>query len=181
VLTLKTQLHSRFKTATRIAFLGVGSELRGDDAAGLLVAEHLEEILPASLGRGKEWKVFLGGTAPENFTGVIKGFNPSHVVIIDSADMRGKAGEVRIIDPQQLSGITFCTHQLPLNIMVDYMRESLQCEVTIIGIQPQSLAFGEGISQQVHDAVHGVAEAIKDALSERGLTPSLRKGLTKKK
>ena len=179
MLTLKTQLQDRLKAATRIAFLGVGSELRGDDAAGLLVVEHLTEILPASLGKGKEWKAFLGGTAPENFTGVIKGFKPARSR--DSADMRGKAGEVRIIDPQQLSGITFCTHQLPLNIMVDYMRESLQCEVTIVGIQPQSLAFGEGISQQVHDAVHGLAEVIKEALSERGLTPSVRKGLTKKK
>ena len=41
---LKTILKKKLKDAKKIAVLGIGSALRSDDAAGLLVAEELKKI-----------------------------------------------------------------------------------------------------------------------------------------
>ena len=80
---LEKFLKNRLKEASRVAILAIGSEFRGDDAAGLLVAENLKKLLKVS---SRKFKVFIGATAPENLTGDIKRFNPSHILLVDSID-----------------------------------------------------------------------------------------------
>ena len=67
---LKTSLKNRLEGAAKIAVLGIGSLLRADDAAGMLVAEEVEKRCGKTKGK-PEVKVFFGETAPENLTGEI--------------------------------------------------------------------------------------------------------------
>ncbi|HQN05393.1 MAG TPA: hydrogenase maturation protease, partial [Anaerolineaceae bacterium] len=67
-------------TRCRVVILGVGNELRGDDAAGVLAVrkllkkkEKLDDVL-----------IIEGAQAPENFTSVIRRFNPHLILIIDA-------------------------------------------------------------------------------------------------
>src|SRR5665647_2924663 len=136
---LKTILKQKLKDAKRIVVLGIGSELRADDAAGLIVAEELKKIKNLKL------KVFLGSTAPENFTGEIIKFKPTHILIVDSVDTDQKPGFILLINPDEVGGVSFSTHMLPVKMMVDYLLASLECEIIIIGIQPKILLFGETI------------------------------------
>ena len=117
-MNIKKELKKRLKGAKRIAVLGVGSELRADDAAGMLVAKNLAN---------KNVEVFLAGAAPENFTGAIKKIKPTHVIIIDCADMKKKPGSVLLIDPARVSGVSFSTHTLPLNILAGYLIKDINC------------------------------------------------------
>jgi len=160
---LTSQLKSRLCKAKRIAVLGIGSELRADDAAGMLVAQGLKDFHP----RQRRLRVFLGSTAPENITGEIKEFRPTHLLIVDSADARKKAGSVILLQPQDLKGVSFSTHQLPLSILARYLSESFDCEILIIGIQPKSVKFGSGLSKEVRRAVKSVAQSISTAISGR--------------
>ena len=153
-------LKSRLKSAKRIALLGVGSELRGDDAAGILVAEALSK----KICRRNNLKVFLGHTAPENLTGEIKKFKPQHLIIIDSADMGKKAGEVSLIDISDLRGVTFSTHQLPVVIMADYLMQATGCEISIIGIQPKQLKFDSQVSQEILKSVKQLVVGLQQVL-----------------
>lgn len=147
-----TALKKKLEGARKVLVLGVGSELRGDDAAGLLVAERLQ---------GKPGiNVILGGTAPENFTGEIKRIKPSHLIIVDSAEFGEKPGSVRLIEPSEVGGYSFSTHSLPMKVMVDYLTNDFPCEVMIIGIQPGSLAFGSPMAEAVRAAVEEVASTI---------------------
>lgn len=161
--SLKIALKKRLEPAQRIALLGIGSELRGDDACGILVAESLKRYsreIPGS----RKFKVFIGGTAPENLTGEIKKFNPTHVILIDAADIGKKAGMIKLISPEEAKGISFCTHQLPLKIMADYLVQSIGCAMFIIGIQPKKIDFGASVSRQVQAAVRTVSAALKGAM-----------------
>ena len=63
-------LKPELKGASKIVVLGVGSELRGDDIAGILAAENLKGKTSDKL------QVLIGGTAPENLTGEIKKLKP---------------------------------------------------------------------------------------------------------
>ncbi|HTY45055.1 MAG TPA: hydrogenase maturation peptidase HycI [Patescibacteria group bacterium] len=161
--SLKTSLKKQLSRAQRIALLGVGSELRGDDAAGILVAKRLAADFRGSRGRQK-FKVFIGATAPENVTGQIKKFKPGQLIIIDAADMNAEAGAVKLIPADRIDGFSSCTHSLPLNILADYLVKSIGCAITIIGIQPKTLAFGSRFSPEVERSAGAVCAAIGSIL-----------------
>jgi hydrogenase 3 maturation protease len=172
--TLKTNLPQRLEGAARIGILGIGSELRADDVAGILVAQRLQELLGVPRLRGlnpaeggtPNVAVFLGGTAPENLTGEIKRFHPTHLVIIDAADLDSEPGAITLMDPDSIGGTTFCTHSLPLKVMIDYLLNSFPCHVTIIGIQPKTLEVGAPVSKEVLDAVKSLAVMLLDAMPQ---------------
>ncbi len=157
---LKKTLKSRLHNSKKIAVLGVGSELRGDDVAGLLVAEGLSGLTGV--------EVFIGSTAPESMTGEIKRFKPTHLVIIDAADMGLVPGAVRSIAVEDIGGISFCTHSLPMNILADYLIDATGCEVIFIGIQPKSVVFGSPLSDEVKKGVASLTDAIRGIMCSRG-------------
>ena len=162
--TLKKILQNRLTAARRIAVLGVGSELRADDASGILAATGLKAAL-AGRKKSRAVKIFLGATAPENLTGEIKRYKPSHLVIIDTAEARKKPGTIFIFKPEEVgAGVSFSTHKMPAKILVDYLVKSLGCEVTIIGIQPKSIDFGKAPSRAVVQAAKKVSLALAGAI-----------------
>jgi hydrogenase 3 maturation protease len=142
----------KLKGASKIVLLAVGSELRGDDAAGLLVAEELQNHKLPNL------EVLIGGTAPENLTGEIKRLKPSHLVIVDAAEMNEAPGTIKLVLPEEIGGFSFSTHSLPLKVMVDFIRQDWPCEVLIIAIQPANLSFGAQVSGAVRRAARQVCD-----------------------
>jgi hydrogenase 3 maturation protease len=163
MVSLKKELESKLAQAKRVAILGVGSDLRGDDAAGILVADLFSKRSPKTR-LGPRCKVFIGATAPENLTGQIKKFKPTHLVIIDSAELGSVAGKVRLIGTEELVGASFYTHKLPLKIMIEYLAKSLNCETIVIGIQPKSLSFCSSPTKPVVTAIKQVSGALKEIL-----------------
>ncbi|MBU1999099.1 MAG: hydrogenase 3 maturation endopeptidase HyCI [Candidatus Omnitrophota bacterium] len=157
--TLIQDLENKLEGSKRIGILGVGSRLRRDDAAGMLVVEKLTKL--EELDTEPVFKIFFGETAPENLTGQIKKFKPTHLVIVDSVEAHKKPGSIILVDPDNTGGITFSTHSLPPKVMADYLVSSLKCKIIILGIQPKDLKFGEEVSPQVEDAVQRVVSAIK--------------------
>ena len=160
---LKALLKVKLKSAKKIAILGVGSELRGDDVAGVLAARHLEAVCSKGSSHSN-CKVFIGETAPENLTGEIKKYKPQHLIIIDSADMGKKAGAVELIDADKAAGLSFCTHNLPIKIMADYLTNDTGCKVSIIGIQPKKISFGISPSKEIIQSAKLIAGAIKECI-----------------
>ena len=164
--TLKINLSQQISHAERLALLGVGSDLRGDDAAGMLVARRLAKTC-GKMGELKNFKIFLGDTAPENLTGEVKKFNPTHLLIVDSADMNELPGAVKLIDPESIEGFSSSTHSLPLNILADYLIKSIGCKIIIIGIQPKVLEFGSCLSAEVEKSVEDISRMIKLTLKSK--------------
>jgi hydrogenase 3 maturation protease len=166
VKKLKATLNQKLNGASRVAVLGIGSEIRGDDAAGIIAAQQIEKISNKKK-LSAEVKVLIGETAPENLTGEIKKFKPSHLIIIDSADINTPPGRVKIINSEDVGGTSFCTHCLPIKVMVDYLLKSLpEMHVIIIGIQPKTIAIGSNISIPVRQAAEDIAATISDSLGK---------------
>ena len=150
-----------WQTGRKIAFLGVGSPLRGDDAVGLYLVAELEKCLPPAPER--ELRFYSGESAPENFTGEIRRFAPTHLILCDAARMDAPPGTFAVIDPASIGGVSFTTHTLPLKIIVDYLIATTGCQVTIIGIQPHNLEFACPLSP----AVKAGADHFVDAFEQR--------------
>jgi hydrogenase 3 maturation protease len=160
VKNLKAALKSKFKNAKKIALIGIGSELRGDDIAGILVAKKLKKY--KEIHKEQKLKVFIGSTAPENITGEIKRFKPTHIVIVDSADLGKCAGEAALIDLNAETGVSFSTHRLATKIIANYLSKSLNCEIMIIGIQPKMLDFAELPSKEIEESSTLISGIIKE-------------------
>jgi len=142
--------------AEKIAILGIGSVLCGDDAAGMELIAYLEEHAPAS-----ERLLLLGGsTAPENFIGEIRHFAPDHLFVVDAAYLDTPVGTIAVVDPADIDGIGFSTHMLPFSVMLDYLHSSCPCPTTCIGITPSNTDFGATLCREVSDAVIHLAEEL---------------------
>ncbi len=157
---IKKELENRLKGAKRIAILGIGSELMSDDSAGMLLVDELNKDKPNN--PKVKLEAFFGSNAPENLTGEIKRFLPTHLLVVDAADVGKAPGEMEFFNHNaDLSGVSFCTHRLPINVMVDYLLKFCPCDVTLIGIQPKTVVFGGSPSPEVKRAVKQLSSLIK--------------------
>jgi hydrogenase 3 maturation protease len=131
----------------------------------MLVAAALQKKCKKD-GQCPQLELFFGATAPENLTGEIKKFAPSHLIIIDAADTSREAGAIEVISPEQVGGISFSTHMMPIKILVDYLLDSIKCKVMIIGIQPKTLEYNAPPSPEVKTSIRQVAAAIESVIRD---------------
>ena len=143
-----------------MAVLGIGHELRGDDAVGLVLAARLK-----SLAAGCDRLLAVeGGAAPENCTGTLRSFKPDLVVLVDAAFMDAPAGTIGWLSWQEASGFSASTHTLPLHLLATYLTSELGCEVALIGIQPAQLNIGAALSPEVAQAASEIGNGIMEEL-----------------
>jgi len=137
---------------TKIAVLGIGNRLRGDDGAGSILAEKLKL---AGI------YAFDGATLPETYTGSIKKISPQTLIMIDVCAMGINPGEYRIIPLEQLSADDeFTSHAMSLVKLIDYLKGYIP-EIIFIGIEPGSLEFGDILTFEVEKAVDDLFDIIK--------------------
>ncbi len=106
----------------------------------------------------------MGETAPENLTGEIRRFAPSHLVIVDSVDFGREPGTVVAADPVEITGISFSTHRLPLFVLTDYIEREMPCRILIIGLQPMTLGLFHEVSAPVAAALDAFSETLIKAI-----------------
>ena len=158
-MNLRAFLQEKIPRGQKTAFLGVGSVLRSDDGAGM----HFIEKLSSAIQRD-DLLMVAGSTAPENFTGVIRGFAPATLFIVDAAFMGLPTGEIQVLEPDQIDGLSFSTHMLPLPVMLKYLELETKCEVICIGIQPCNTELGLSMCEKVSAAAEQLAELFQEVL-----------------
>lgn len=106
--------------------------------------------------------VHFGSSAPENCTGPIRAQAPSHLVIIDAADFGAPPGALTILEREDIAGFSFCTHALPLSIIIDYIATSnVALDVFVIAIQPQEMGFDEPLTPVIEASAQSVATVLR--------------------
>ncbi|HYA48101.1 MAG TPA: hydrogenase 3 maturation endopeptidase HyCI [Burkholderiales bacterium] len=149
----------------RLAVLGVGNTARGDDAAGVRAAEGLAAL--AAAGAMPRLKVFVTHEVPENFTGAVREFGPSHVLVIDAVAAGSPPGTVFIVDPAAVPEEDLSTHRTPLSTLAGYLERTVGCRAVILGIEPAAFAAGTPLSPAVRRAVERVAASLARFASHR--------------
>jgi hydrogenase 3 maturation protease len=133
----------------RVALLGIGNELNGDDAAGVLVARRLKTKLAGC----DHLLIIEAGPAPENFTAPLRRFAPGLVILVDAAEMDEPPGAIAWVDWQQSEGLSASTHSLPPSVLAKYLIHELDCQVGLLLVQAQQVEMGEPVSTPVAQAV----------------------------
>lgn len=143
----------------RVVLVGIGSPIRHDDVVGLRVLELLEGKLPQSV------LLLPTETVPESYTGAIRDFAPTHVLLLDAAHFSGVPGEGRMIPTKMIANVSVSTHSLPLHIFIGYVQKSICPKVALLGIQGVNIELGEGITSLVDEGAKLIAKLLINLLN----------------
>ncbi len=140
----------------RVAVLGIGNELNGDDAAGVEISRRLIALLPAS-----EYRYIVeAGPAPEAFTGPLRRFQPDLVILVDAGQMDEPPGTIRWFEWQQAAGFSASTHTLPPTVIARFLLSEMHCAVGLLLVQAVSVEFDAPVHPAVQQAVVEAADAL---------------------
>lgn len=143
---VKTLLNE-FKNKS-ILFVGVGNVLKRDDGVGVYICNSIhysENIRPLTVE-----------VSIENYIGKINDLNPDLLILIDSMDFSREPGYYELLPIEKVNGYTTNTH----NITLDKVSELFNSQVYILGLQPKTIKFGEGLSEELKKAADQVIEEI---------------------
>lgn len=135
----------------RLTILGIGNELNGDDVAGVLIVRHLKKKLP----KFDLIQLIEGSIAPENYSSVIRKFNPDWIWLIDAAVFSENPGSVQLFDPTRIETVAANTHRLSPDLLISFLQLDSNAEAFLIGIQPD-----------VVDPFSEISSAVKKSIQE---------------
>ena len=157
---IESKLRNWLRDARRIVVVGVGNPLRRDDSVGVYVAGRLNNAL-----HSQRVDVLECETVPENFLGNIERVRPSHVIVVDTAETGLGPGNVILTELGEVQGLTISSHNIPLSVFGEYLRRSIGAKVALIGIQPERVEFGEGLTRRLKEAAEEVTRIFLKVLA----------------
>jgi len=138
--------------------VGVGSELRGDDAFGPLLARRLAaEGMPA----------LDGGTAPESLTGPIVRSGAEVLLLADIGRLGEPPGTLRLLAADALAPAGSSTHDPALGVLIAYLVARRPMTVHILVVEPARTGLGSPISAEVGAALDRAVHDFLEAASEQ--------------
>jgi hydrogenase 3 maturation protease len=157
------QLEASLRTIgiQKLAIVGVGNCLRGDDFAGSFVAKRLADTLSDS---GPCPLVLDAENSPEDVVRRVRDFSTETLVFIDTAIMGSPPGTVKLMDLQKTEYPYFSTHNIPLKLLANMMGEVRRS--FLLGIEPKSTEFGEKMSEEVRRSCASLVNVISRIVAE---------------
>ena len=144
-----------------VALVGIGNPLRGDDGLGPKLIDTLKGAVAANL--------FDCGTAPENYIIPILNANPGSLVFLDAADFGSTPGAIGVFDMSEVSGISFSTHNTSPRLLADLFKTGdARLNIFMVVVQPKSISFGEGLSEEAKAAIERLKRIFSSILSANG-------------
>lgn len=156
-MTFKSQLNDFLQDCEKLIILGVGNELKSDDGIGPFVIKRLKEE-----GIENDNLLFIDAeTVPENFTGKIRKEEPTHLIIVDACLMDSQPGFMQVVDKNDFANIGISTHSMSLSFFVRYLEKDTDFKIIFVGIEPETMDWGERPTPKVENAANEFIETLK--------------------
>jgi hydrogenase 3 maturation protease len=148
----------------KVVIVGVGNILRGDDGLGPVFVEGLKNKVDAPC--------INAGNAFENYLGVIMRERPETVLLVDAVHLDMNPGDFAIVDPSRIEHGGLSTHDISPSLFLNFLVEEIQCNVFLLGVQPERITLGTGISQTVRETLKILENEAVEALGSGGYSSS---------
>jgi hydrogenase 3 maturation protease len=152
---LSSSLETFLKDATRVVVIGMGNELRGDDAVGLEIVRLLKTH------QSQRLTVYEGHMTPEAFIAPACSLKPSHLLIVDAAELRQQPGTWRLLSRDEIQTRLFTTHYLPATAVADELSSRCGTKVAFLGVQPKSREITFSRSPECMKAARDIAALLQ--------------------
>jgi hydrogenase maturation protease len=143
----------------RTCVVGVGNPDLGDDAVGPCVAEALS-------GAG-HLDAIVAGTTPERWMERLSSGEYANVLFVDAVEFGGAPGSAVLLEGREIRSRfpQISTHKISLGTLSDLIERRGATRVYVLGVKPQSLAPGLGLTPAVRDTAAAVATILCDVLA----------------
>jgi hydrogenase maturation protease len=161
-------------SAPRALVIGLGNVLMGDDAFGPSVVEALHSAFDFPPGV----TVLDGGTPGLNLMPLMMDYDV--LIVIDTVKSKGAPGEMRLYRKADLSPAARSPRQGPHEPGLDEVLTALDlagrgpAEVLLIGVIPESVATGTGMSDPLRAAIPLAIREVESELRRHHLAPALK-------
>jgi hydrogenase maturation protease len=148
--------------------IGIGSRLRGDDAAGVAIAERLREATPPGV------EVVACDAEPSRLMEAWNG--AATVVLVDSVTSGAPAGTLHRFEagdaPLPVRAFRSSTHAIGVGETIELARAlgRLPRRVRVYGVEGRDFGNGRPLTPAVEAAVGRVADAVLADLQEEACT-----------
>ncbi len=144
---IEAELRSWLRGVGTVVAAGIGCVDRSDDYVGLKIVEALQGKVRGDVC------LLECETVPESYILDIEKLEPTHVLLIDAANIGLEPGESRLVNAEDLVSFSpLSSHALPLRVFCEYLKKTINPKIALLLIQPESLELGEGLTPQVEAA-----------------------------
>lgn len=144
-----------------VLILGVGNQYRRDDAVGIEVVKRLQQQkLPNA-------ELVVGGVDGLALFDIVT--NYQRAIIVDAVEMAAIPGTVKLFTPAEakinIRGDALSTHGFGIAEVIKLLEElGIKTTIKVIGIQPEDISYGEGLTAKVNNKIPELVEMVKCAM-----------------
>jgi hydrogenase maturation protease len=155
------------REVTKVAVIGIGQSLRGDDAAGLEAVHQWRENFPETAGRPEVQieACELPGLALLDTLNEVDA-----AILVDAVQSSGQAGTIYRLDENEIAAFTSESKSAhgwgvaeTLQLGSQLMRR--QTKISIIGINSAQTELGTGLSEAIKEALPKVCEILEEEIN----------------
>lgn len=149
----------------RVAVIGIGQSLRGDDAAGLTAVHQWREKYPETAAR-PEVRVETNELPGLALLDLIEGAEAA--ILVDAVQSSARPGTIHHLDQEELSAFASAAksaHGWGVAETLDIGRllgKLDDTRIRLIGIEAEQMTLGMDLSKTVQDALLLACDAIQD-------------------
>lgn len=127
---------------------GIGNIMRADDGFGPALIEKLRAY------QSGRFLFVDAGSAPENYTRTIANFSPQTILLVDAVHLNKPAGAYEVLKEEDILKTGFTTHDMSSRMFIEYLHEQTKANIYLLGVQPQTLVFGQEMSLVMEQALN---------------------------
>jgi len=141
--------------------LGVGNPIKQDDGVGIEVVSSLRRRLGFASRKGV--KLHASSSNPEGLISNLAS-KGEKIMVIDAVEAQKDPGAIVCARLSETKFGFFATHNIPLKLIPGVAENA--AEILLVGIQPDSVGVGEGLSDVVKKSSTRLVEMIASVLEE---------------
>jgi len=143
----------------RIAIVGLGNELLGDDGVGVHAVRELQKAPPENVA------VAEVGTRVLSSQQIIE--ESDIVIAIDAAHADGAPGSIYRFDAEEVESDRLCSlHEMGIVGVFRLMPKESRPKLIVIGVEPEIIDYGMDLSPVVQAALGRVVRAARQTVDE---------------
>jgi hydrogenase 3 maturation protease len=102
---------------------------------------------------------------PEVYIGPACASHPTHVLIVDAAELHQTPGSWQVLLPAEVEQGLFTTHTIPALEVAAEIQRRCGASVIFLGIEPKSRDISLGLSKECKQAAEELARIIRETVS----------------
>jgi hydrogenase maturation protease len=87
------------------------------------------------------------------------------IIFFDACRLPSNAGEIKILNPKEISTFSTSTHTSSMSVIIEYIRKFSEVMIKVIGINIKSAHFATEISPEIKESADSLIMMIKNATS----------------